>query len=70
MGEDERYWTFTWGFGQGYDNCYTQIWGAFSSARTEMICRHGERWAFSMSLKKLLVLTALILRRSNEITNV
>jgi hypothetical protein len=46
LDEQEQHWYFTWGFGQEHPNCYTKIWGTFSSARDEMIRRYGDKWAF------------------------
>jgi hypothetical protein len=43
---EEQWWIFTWGFGQGFDNCYTRIFGTFQSARDEMCRRFGYRWGF------------------------
>lgn len=34
--EKEQNWIFTWGFGQGHDNCYTIIYGTFESAKKRM----------------------------------
>jgi len=38
---------FTWGFGQGHDNCYTTIDAETSNeAREIMFAMWGERWGF------------------------
>lgn len=42
-------WFFTWGFGQGHDNCYTVINGTQESAREEMNKRYGRNWGFQYS---------------------
>lgn len=39
-------WYFTWGFNQGYDNCYTVIHGTYYEARAEMTRRFGKSWGF------------------------
>jgi hypothetical protein len=43
---DEQEYYFTWGFGQGHDNCFIKIYGTYDSARAEMARRFGTKWAF------------------------
>ena len=36
---------FTFGFGQGHDNCYVVIHGTYQSARERMFEVWGSKWA-------------------------
>ena len=48
--DDEQYYYFTFGHGQKHGpRGYAKIWGSFSSAREEMMRRHGPKWAFQHS---------------------
>jgi len=45
-----RKYYFTWGFGQGHDNCYTIIEAeSFMAARVDMIRIWGKKWGFQYS---------------------
>lgn len=47
MSAEHTKWYFTFGFGQGHDNCYTVIKAKdYGSAREEMFWRWGQKWAF------------------------
>ena len=46
MKREEQDWVFTWGFGQGHDNCYIVIHGTFASARDRMVELYGNKWGF------------------------
>lgn len=50
--EIEQEWLFTFGYGHAYPNKFVRIWGTFSSARDEMVRRHGDKWAFQYSKKE------------------
>lgn len=50
--DEKQDWIFTWGFGQGHDNCYTTIYGTFKSAREEMFKRYGKNWGFQYASKE------------------
>ena len=47
--EQPRDWYFTWGCGQGHDNCYTVIRGTFATARKRMFELWGSKWAMQYS---------------------
>lgn len=44
--EKMQNWLFTFGYGHKYPNKFVRIYGTQSSARDEMIRRHGNQWAF------------------------
>lgn len=44
--EKEQYWIFTFGHGQKHFPGYAKIYGTYGSARTEMVRRFGDKWAF------------------------
>jgi len=49
---NEQTWVFTFGFGQGHDNCYTLFHGTFSTARAKMVKHFGSKWAFQYASKE------------------
>ena len=42
-------WYFTFGTGQGHDNCFVKIFGTYDSARQFMVDRFGDKWGFQYS---------------------
>jgi hypothetical protein len=50
--DEERDWYFTWGYGHQYPNSYIKIYGTRMSARSEMIRRYGQKWAFQYPSKE------------------
>jgi len=48
----EQNYLFTFGYGQAHPNKFVRIFGTYDSARTEMIRRYGNKWAFQYSEKR------------------
>ena len=46
---NEKWWIFTFGYGQKYEGHYVKINGTFGEAREKMFDKYGEEWAFQYS---------------------
>ena len=47
----ERWWIFTFGYGQKHAGKYVKIWGTHDSARNKMFEKYGSEWSFQHSLE-------------------
>ena len=52
MGEEEKDWIFTWGYGQAFPNRYIVIHGTYNSARAEMVRRFDNKWSFQYPIEE------------------
>jgi len=46
MPNTEQFWLFTFGYGHAHPNKFVKIFGTYEGARTEMIRRHTNKFAF------------------------
>lgn len=50
--EPEQWWVFTFGCGQEHYGYIVKVQGTFSSARSKMFNKYGDKWAFQYSLEE------------------